>query len=167
MNQTKVNKALLRELPYYSCDLIPSPDQFNNSVSTTCKTKKELDKLTSLYDLDLFSLNTTLDHNLNPVDYSSNRITSRYFSPHSFKEMKTKLSKDETISSFSFFHNNIVSLNHNLENLQTQLLHEVDFHFNVIRVTETKITNANSQMCTAHIPGYISEYVPTPLASGV
>ena len=34
------------------------------------------------------------------------------------------------------------------------------------RVTETKITNANLQMCTAHIPGYVFEYVPTPLASG-
>ena len=102
---------------------------------------------------------------MNPVDYSSNRITSRYFSPHSFKEMKTKLSKDETISSFSIFYNNVVSLNRNLENLQTRLLYEVDFHFNVIGVTETKITNANSQLCTAHIPGYLFEYVPTPLAS--
>ena len=80
--------------------------------------------------------------------------------------MKTKLSKDESISSFSVFHNNVVSLNRNLENLHTsQLLHEADFHFNVIGVTETKITNANSQMCTAHIPGYVFEYVPTPLAS--
>ena len=108
--------------------------------------------------MDLFSLNTTLDYNLNPVDYSSNRITRRYFSPHSFKEMKTKLSKDEATS---------FGLNRNLENLETQLLHEVDFpHFNVIGVTETKITNANSQLCTAHIPGYVFEYAPTALASG-
>ena len=119
-------------------------------MSTTCKTKTELDKLTRLYDLDLLSLNTTFDNNLNPADYCSKRITSWYFSPHSFKEMKTKLSKDETISGFSVFHNNIVNLNHNLENLQNQLLHEVDFHFNVIGVTESKITTANSQMCIAH-----------------
>ena len=33
-------------------------------------------------------------------------------------------------------------------------------------MTETKIINANSQMCTAHIPGYVFEYVPMPLASG-
>ncbi|CAH3159395.1 unnamed protein product, partial [Porites lobata] len=61
---------------------------------------------------------------------------------------------------------NYKCLNRNLENLQTQLLHEVDFHFNVIGVTETKIINANLQMCTAHIPGYVFEYVPTSLASG-
>ena len=45
-------------------------------------------------------------------------------------------------------------------------MQEVDFHFNVIGVTETKITNANSQLYIAHIPGYVFEYVPTPLASG-
>jgi len=85
------------------------------AVSTTYKTKKELEMLTSLYDLDLFSLNTTVDYHLSPAEYSSNTITSQYFSPYSFKEMKAKLSKDETISSFSVFHNNVVSLNRNLE----------------------------------------------------
>ena len=159
----------MKILPYYSYSgcLAEIHGQFNSSVSTTCKPKKELEKLTSLDDLDLLSLNTTLDYNLNPVDYSSNKITSRYFSPHSLKEMKTKLSKDKAASSFSVFHNNVVSLNRNLDNLATQLWEEVDFHFNVIGVTETKITNANSQLYIAHIPGYVFEYVPTPLASGV
>ena len=76
-------KFTLKILPYYSYSgcLAQIHGQFNSSVSTTCKSKKELEKLTSLYDSDLFSLNTTLDYNLNPVDYSSNKITSRYFSP--------------------------------------------------------------------------------------
>ena len=84
-NKTTVKyfRSTLKVLPYYcySGNLAEIYGQFNNSVSTTCKTKKELEKLTSLYDLDLFSLNTTLDHNLNPADYCSNRITSRHFSP--------------------------------------------------------------------------------------
>ena len=63
--------------------------------------------------------------------------------------MKTKLSKVETDTSFSVFHNNVVSLNRNLENLQTHILHELDSRFNIIGVSETKITNANSQMCMA------------------
>ena len=70
---------------------------------------------------------------------------------HSFRQMKTKV---ETDTSFSVFHNNVVSLNRNLENLQTHILHELNFHFNIIGVSETKITNANSEMCTAKIPGY-------------
>ena len=135
-NKTSVKsiRSTLKVLPCYSCSgyLAEIHGQFNNSVSTTCKTEKELDKLTSLYDLDLFSLNTTLDRNLSPVDYSSTRVSSRYFSPNSFKKMKTKLSKDETISGFSVFYNNVVSLNRKIENLQTQLLHEVDFILTLI-----------------------------------
>ena len=76
-------RSILKILPCYGCSgcLAEIHGQFNSSVSTTCKTKTESEKLTTLYDLDLFSLNTTLDYNLNPVDYSSNRITSRHFSP--------------------------------------------------------------------------------------
>ena len=98
-------RSTLKVLPYYSCseNLEENHSQFNNSVSTTCKTKKELDKLTRLYDLDLLSLNTTLDHNLNPDDYCSKRITSRYFSPHSFKEIKRSCQKMRLSLAFLFF----------------------------------------------------------------
>ena len=130
------------------------------------KTWRDLDKLTSIYDLDLFSLNTSLDHNISPADQSHRRIHSRYFSPNSFRESTAKQSEDEIETSFSVFHNNVVSINRNLENIQTHLLYELDFHFNVIGVSETKITNSNFHTCYAQIPGYVFEYVPTPLASG-
>lgn len=70
------------------------------------------------------------------------------------------------MTTFSVFHNNVVSLNQNLENLQTHLLYELDFHFNVIGVTETKITNSNLHTCNTNIPGYVFECAPTPLVSG-
>ena len=70
--------------------------------------------------------------------------------------MKTKLSKDETISSFSVFHNNLVTLNRNLENLQTQLLHEVDFHFNVIELLKQK-SPMLIYKCAQHI--YLAKYL--------
>ena len=69
-------------------------------------------------------------------------------------------------TTFSVFHNNVVSLSRNLENLQTHLLCELEFHFNIIGVTETKITNSSLHTCTAQIPGYVFECVPTPLVSG-
>ena len=164
----KSARSTLKELPYFSYtgNIIQIHGQFNNSLSTSCKTKRDLDKLTCLYDLDLFSLNTDLDCNLNPANQSFVRVPSRYYSPHSFRQMKTKFSEAQTDTCFSVFHNNVVSLNRNLENLQTHILHKLDFHFNIIGVTETKITNVNSQMCTAIIPGYSFEYVPTPLSSG-
>jgi exonuclease III len=80
--------------------------------------------------------------------------------------MKNGLNDQEVNSSFSIFHNNVVSLNRNLENLHTHLLDELDFHFNIIGVTETKISNLNQPMCYPHIPGYIFEHAPTPSASG-
>ena len=81
-------------------------------------------------------------------------------SPHSFKLFNRKLSNSEVQSSFSVFHNNVVSINQNLEN-STLLLDELDFQFGV---TETKITNENGSFSC--IPGYIFDFVPTPLASG-
>ena len=63
------------------------------------------------------------------------------------------------------FHNNVVSINQNLENL-TLLLDELDFQFNLIGVTETKITHSNENGSFSCIPGYVSDFVPTPLASG-
>ena len=80
--------------------------------------------------------------------------------------MKSKFSKSDVNSCFTLFHNNIVSLNSNLENLQTHILDELDFHFDIIGVSETKITNANVGLSVPNIPGYDIEFVPTPLASG-
>jgi len=50
-------RSTLKILPYFGCSgcLAEIHGQFNSSVSTTYKTKKELEKRTSLYDLGLFS----------------------------------------------------------------------------------------------------------------
>ena len=78
---------------------------------------------------------------------------------------KGNLPQNTVKSSFFIFHNNIVSINSNLENVQL-LLDELDFHFDVIGISETKITNSNESNVPPSIPGYVFEYVPTPLASG-
>ena len=118
---------------------------------------------TSLYDLNLFDLNVNLDSNLSSYEnLLSHKLQSRYFSPHSFHQMKSKFSKSDVNSCFTLFHNNIVSLNSNLENLQTHILDELDFHFDIIGVSETKITNANVSLSVPNIPGYNIEFVPTP-----
>lgn len=67
---------------------------------------------------------------------------------------------------FLFFYSNVVRLNWHFENLQTHLLHELEFRFNVIGATETKITNFNFYTCNANIPGYVFECTPTPLELG-
>ena len=87
-------RQLLKELPYFKLreDLKAIHGQFNNSLANVCKTRKSLDKLTSLYELDLFTaLNTRPDLDLSSGDQVLNRpIYSRYFSPHSFMQLKNK-----------------------------------------------------------------------------
>ena len=48
------------------------------------------------------------------------------------------------------------------------MLNEVNIHFTIIGVTETRIREADSINLTLELPGYCFEFVPTPLsASGV
>ena len=81
---------------------------------------------------------------------------------------KVHISQNALLPSFSIFHSNVVSLNGNLENLQTHILEEHEFHFDVLGISETKITNLNVHVDISSplIPGYNFEFFPTPLASG-
>ena len=98
--------------------------------------------------------------------YLPTNFVVRYFSPHSFAQIQSKLCKNERLSNFSIFHDNVQSINKNLRNLQTQILEELEFHFDIIEKSETKIANSNSVISVPTIPGYNFEFVPTPLASG-
>ena len=51
------------------------------------------------------------------------RIHSRYFSPQGFKE-QNKYVIDNDDNSFSIFHDNLISLSKNFENLQSSILDE-------------------------------------------
>ena len=168
MNQTKVNKALLRELPYYSCDRISSHGQFNNSLDTCLPTKKYLDRLPSFHDLDLFSLNSLLDKKSDDLSAYTPTTRCKYYFPHSFSQLKRHLNMSSySNSSFSFFHTNIRSLKRNLENFQTHLLDELTFRFNILGITETRIKSACDNLdFNPTISHYNFEHVPTPLSAG-
>ena len=79
-------------------------------------------------------------------------IQSRYFSLHSFKLFKEELPENMAKSSLLIFHNNIVSSNRNLENVEL-LLDELDFLFVVIGISETKVTNSDKNNAHPSIPG--------------
>ena len=142
----KETKSLFRELPYNGFNFIDFHGQFNNSLRTNLPTKKYLERLTSLHDLNLFNLN--IDSNANP-DLNIQPIQCKYYSPHSFSQSFQKqssaLSND---SQFSFLHNNVKSLRRNLENFH--LLDELQLHFNVIGVTETKSQISISPLISIH-----------------
>ena len=96
-DRTRMNKRLLQELPFYGVNLI---SQFSNNLDGCLPTKKlQLDCLTSIYDLDLFSL-------INDSEMHPQPVRCKYYSPHSFDQLKNRLNN----SKFSLFHNNVRSL---------------------------------------------------------
>ena len=154
--QDRNRKLFLKELSYYNFtgNLTLYHRQFNNSlIQNQLPTKRQLENLNGLHDLDLFRLNSNLDDSLNTNNNLLNQqIYSRY-SPYSFNKNLNIQIKDEMETSFSIFHNNIISLNHNLEKLQTNYLSEMDFQFDTIGLTETKITKTTCNI-SFEIPGY-------------
>lgn len=84
-----------------------------------------------------------------------------YYSPNSFAHLKNKFE-----TRFSILHNNVQSLRQNFDRFQTHLPNELDFPFDVIGLTKTKIAKKNSLGFHPPIAGYNFEYVPTTLASG-
>lgn len=60
----KVLRDLLKELPY----LADFHGRFNNLLQSNIRSKRYLDKLTSLYELDLFKLNTLCNSDVNTID---------------------------------------------------------------------------------------------------
>jgi hypothetical protein len=65
----------------YPINTLECHGQINNSIAANLPTKKELDKLCSIYYLDLFNLDTNTK--INPgCNLSSKYIRSNYYSPH-------------------------------------------------------------------------------------
>lgn len=160
----KTVKSIFKELPYHGVNILNCHGQFNNLLSDALPTKKYLEKLSSIHDLDLFTLNVQAA--INPDSNLFNQcIQSHYYSPHSFSILNKQLSSPNK-SNFSVFHNNVRSLRSNLENLQIHLLDELKYGFSVIGISETKITEEKGLDFNPSIPGYSFEYVPTPPAAG-
>ena len=102
------------------------------------------------------------------LDAHTPPASCRYYSPHSFRQLKENLQiSSHSNSGFSLFHTNMQCLKSNLENFQTHLLEELDFHFNIIGITGTRIKGEHGNLdFNPLIPNYNFEYVPTPLSAG-
>ena len=85
------------------------------------------ERLPSLQDIDLFSLNLDEKSNSDSALSPFRPIHCKYHSPYSFYQFKDKLSRQSNSKQFSLIHSNIRSLKHNLENFQTRLLNELNY----------------------------------------
>ena len=123
-----------------------------------------LDSFSSLYDLSVFQLNSlNKDIDLD-INFTSNKISSKYFSPHSFAQL---IDSKQLESKMSLLHTNIRSLKTNFEEFQHYVLGELNFRFTIIGVTETLICDRECSFnFVPELPGYCFESVPTPLSAG-
>ena len=123
-------KSTFKELPYHGLSILNCHRQFNNLLSDALPTKKYLENLSSIHDLDLFTLDVQTA--INPDSNLFNQwIQSHYYSPHSFSILNKQLSSPNK-SNFSVFHNNVRSLRSNPENLQIHSLDE--YYWNMVSV---------------------------------
>ena len=101
-------KTLLAQLPFYNCKVLTSAHpQFNSLIDDNRPSRKSLDSLSSLYDLSVFQLNS-LDKDIDPdINFTSNKISSKYYFPHSFAQL---IDGKQLQSKISFSHTNIRGL---------------------------------------------------------
>ena len=163
----KEMKCTLRELPYFGVrgDIATYHGRFNNSLFCSRKSKRSFESMRSLYDLDIFSLNAIVEESIDNIN-TFPFINSIYYSPNSFQKIKSYTPQNRNEHDLAVFHSNIRSIRLNLENLENEILGELDYHFDIIGLTETKITNSNVDTDIPRMPGYNFEYVPTPLSAG-
>ena len=149
------NQCTLQELPLSNL----SNDKFLCTLNA-------LDNIVSenLSIFPSFSINSKLDklpkhiHFQTGEDLSKN-ITSKYVTPMEFSKMK------KTPESLSVLHINIVSIQKNIDELR-QLLKLLNFNFDVIGISETKITKNIDPIINIEISGYNFEYVSSEAKCG-
>ena len=96
----KQNRHLFQEMPFYGVNFTQSSNPFEN-----LSTKKQLDCLTSLYDLNLvFNFNAPDD---NSASNHSQLVWCKYYSPHSFDQLKNNSTLAINNARFSILHNNV------------------------------------------------------------
>ena len=108
----------------------------HNALQTQLPTKEYLDRVTRCHNVYFFSLNVNSD---SCPDCNASFGTIRCKN-HSLSTFAQLISRNKSFEScLSLFHTNIRNLRKNLNNLQSHILYELNFHFNLLAVTEIKI----------------------------
>ena len=120
---SKLTKQLFRELPYNGINIVYAHGQFNNILPSQIPTKRYLQRLTSIFDVDMFNLNednSMVDPELNCLFQN---IRCKYYSPLSFKQPFKP--NESAFSKLPFFYTNIRSLRSNADDFQCHILWEL------------------------------------------
>ena len=125
-------------------------ETFQKETSLVLKSQKNLN--------DLFNeFNDFSDRNKNQDNVSN----CKYYDLNGIKPLNKLINK----SSLSLFHLNKCSLSKNFENLE-YLLHSTNLNFDVIAISETRITKNKAQINHIDLINYSYEYCPTEPSAG-
>ena len=121
-------------------------------------------KKPNIFTLPSFKIKSLLDKipgsvSIQTQEFLSSSISSKYYSPHDF--VTSKIPK----KCFSILHLNIASLEGHFDDL-VSLLSVLDFPFDVIGITESKIRN-DKPLHNINIEGYKYEFTPTETFFGI
>ena len=114
-------RSLFHELPYFGQNITLAHGQFNNCLSCHLPSKKYLETLCSIYDLDLFSLNTGEAHNpdFNLIGVSETKINSLKYVKKSkvvssLKHLNDNSTTKDPLKISNIFNRYFTSVGHNL-----------------------------------------------------
>ena len=142
------NKCICSSLPFEGID--------NEKLKITNQ-GKDIEFGEHLQSHPAFSIQTLLDKfpgSFSCEDFSFDTGVSKYYTPSEFLSSKFKK------NGFSILHINIVSLSAHIDELKT-LLSFLDHPFDVIGISETKISEHREITTNISIDGYVFEHTPT------
>ena len=138
--------------PKETFDTLPFPS-LDQSISSI----NEPHRLKGLFK----KLNEVLENNQEiGDDGQSMHVKCQYMDINEFKS-----SKFNSVNTLSFFHLNVASLSHNFEGLHA-ILASLEFDFDVIGISETRIKISSSITSNLHIKNYHFENNPTESSAG-
>lgn len=141
---------------------------FNSNTSCLCSSSIDRSRL-SLSNLPILEFTSTINNhpNLSANDPESNipsKVNFDYYSPHNFHSSPDIQNSAAQIH-ISFLNCNIRSISANFDHL-TQMLSDLNYHFNVIGLTETWLQSSVHNPTNLNIPGYTFVSQPTSQRAG-
>ena len=101
--------------------------------------------------------NFTDDEKENELNLPNRKYRDTYYSKNLTKDFKRKV--------LSFFHMNVCSLTKNFDDFN-RLLNELNFSFDILAVTETRIKKGSSSRINLQLSNYSTEHTPTESSAG-
>ena len=139
---------------------------YNSNMNCLCSHKITNSNLEHLPTFQVTSEINNIPHltNIDPEANIPSKVNFNYFNTHDF-HCSPDLQSSNSQKSFSILNCNIRSIHANFDNL-TQMLHDLNYTFSIIGLSETWISATHNQSMNIDLPGYSFVSQPTTQRAG-